>query len=279
MLFRKVVGETLVGTFVQDQAYSNTLLYVMKTVAPHYELHYILALLNSTLIGAYFRAAYAISQEDIFPQIMLDDMSLLPIRRIEFTTPAHERVRLVKGGIAEIAEWIEAAKVAAAPSASFSAFSGSNFGRWLDARLSAQPEQADVIHNLLAYLAEQMMEMNKQKPATTADFWLDLEGVTDTANFETLRNKGKHERTLWKRAPACRPFVSQESHATRRLDESLSWNEDAFKAFVKVLAGKVQNLTDVVAVYRKYHPAYRDLVTRWAVRGNRWHFHNRRNGK
>ena len=32
-----------------------------------------------------------------------------------------------------------------------------------DARLSAQPEQSDVVHDLLAHLAGQMIEMNKEK--------------------------------------------------------------------------------------------------------------------
>jgi hypothetical protein len=39
-------------------------------------------------------------------------------------------------------------------SVAFSAFSDSKLGRWVDARLSAEPEQADVVHDLLAHLAE-----------------------------------------------------------------------------------------------------------------------------
>ena len=35
-------------------------------------------------------------------------------------------------GIAEAAEWIEAAEEGSVDSATFSAFSGSNVGRWLD---------------------------------------------------------------------------------------------------------------------------------------------------
>jgi hypothetical protein len=69
---------------------------------------------------------------------------------------------------------------------------------------------------------------------------------------------------LWK-AEVCRPFVDQESRSTRHLDESLGWNEDCFKAFVNMLAGKVSNLSNVVGVYRKHHPAYRALVARIAA--------------
>jgi hypothetical protein len=57
-------------------------------------------------------------------------------------------------------------------------------------------------------------------------------------------------------------FVGQESRSTRMLEESLGWNEEAFKAFVKALAGNVANLSALVRVYRKHHPAYRDLVDR-----------------
>jgi len=117
---------------------------------------------------------------------------------------------------------------------SFSAFSASTFGRWLDKRLSpihtpdpalirqhnADPlnedwqlpeegpvEQPDVVHDLLAHLAEQMIEMNKQKQAEVKGFleWLEREiGVPiDNLTRKTyLRNylgdyqKGEHHLTL-----------------------------------------------------------------------------------
>ena len=75
LLFRKIVGEILVGSYIQEQAYSNTLLYAIKATTPDYLLNYILPLLNSRIVGSYFRIAYAISKEDTFPQIMLDDIA------------------------------------------------------------------------------------------------------------------------------------------------------------------------------------------------------------
>jgi hypothetical protein len=119
-----------------------------------------------------------------------------------------------------------------------------------------------VIHDLLTHLVGQMIGMNKEKRAAAEAFWLDLEGVTDTESFVTLRHKGKQERTLWKQGPACRPFVSEESRSTRHIDESLWWNEEAFKVFVKALVGRVANLSDLVSVYRAHSPAYGELVAR-----------------
>jgi hypothetical protein len=196
----------------------------------------------------------------LYVETKIKHLDLLPIRHIRFTTENDDRRKHLDNLICQYEsgqdnlllntiEWL----LPKDASDNFLAFASGT---------TRCEERSDVVHDLLTHLARQMMEMNKQKQATVADFWLDLEGVTDAANFETLRTKGKREATLWKRAPACRPFVSQESHATRRLNESLGWNEDAFKAFVKVLVGKVQNLSDLVEVYRKYHPAYRDLVTR-----------------
>jgi hypothetical protein len=49
------------------------------------------------------------------------------------------------------------------------------------------------------------------------------------------------------------------------LDESLAWNEDCFKAFVKMLEGQIANLSDVVGVYRRYRRAVGALVQRIAA--------------
>jgi hypothetical protein len=132
------------------------------------------------------------------------------------------------------------------------------------ARLAAQPEQADVIHDLLAYLAEQMIEMNKEKQNVATACWLDVEGVTDAATFARLRDKGKQEASLWS-LPACQPYVRQDSHSSRSLEDALAWDEAAFKAFVKALTGSVPNLSQLVKVYQAHSPTYSQLVARLAA--------------
>ena len=133
-----------------------------------------------------------------------------------------------------------------------------------DDRHQAEPEQADVVHDLLAYLAERMIAMHKEKQERTESFWLDLEGVTEKETFTALQ-KGKQESTLWKRSAACRLFVSEESHSSHSLDESLGWSETAFRDFAKVLAGKIKHLSDLIEVYRSHAPAYSELVARIAA--------------
>ena len=149
-----------------------------------------------------------------------------PIRRIAFTTPTDERARLVEVGITEATEWIESTEKGSVDSVKFSVFSGSKLGHWLEQRLSpihipdpalvrqhnADPlnkdhqlpeagpvEQSDVVHGLLAHLAEQMMAMNKDKQAEVKGFLSWLETFLGCP-VDDLRGKtyvrAYHERTF-----------------------------------------------------------------------------------
>ncbi len=210
------------------------------------DLAFLLAVINSELCSFLYREIFgALALQGGYLRVGPPQVEKLPIRRINFTTLAAEREQLV-----------------AQAQAFYTAGDHDKLLVFTRDRLAADPDQSDVVHDLLAHLAEQMMAINTQKQAAVEAFWLDLEGVTEAAAFEILRNKGKHERTLWKKAEACRLFVREESHSTRRLDESLSWNEEAFKAFVKILVGRVQGLSDLVGVYRAHSPAYGELVAR-----------------
>jgi hypothetical protein len=163
---------TIRGTLDTDQFYHTNSIHstFLKQDDRRYSLLYVLSLLNSSL-GNYCHFSLSLKGPDLHPQVLVTNIPKLPIRRISFTTPTDERARLVKAGIAEATEWIEGTEE---PSASSVSFSGSNLGRWLDARLTADPEQSDVVHDLLAHLAEQMIAMNKEKQAETRGFrdWL-----------------------------------------------------------------------------------------------------------
>ena len=58
-----------------------------------------------------------------------------------------------------------------------------------------QPSEADVIHDLLAYLAEQMIELNKQKQTETKGFLTWLERLIGT-EIDNLTNKSKIQNYL-----------------------------------------------------------------------------------
>ncbi len=59
---------------------------------------------------------------------------------------------------------------------------------FVGARLDAKPEESDVVHDLLAYLAERMIEMNREKNAEIKGFLRWLEGGIG-APVEELANK------------------------------------------------------------------------------------------
>jgi hypothetical protein len=224
-------------------------------LTPSDSLGYLAALCNSLLLSWIYSEYFgALRMGGGYLQFQAPQLGVLPIRRIELTTPADERARLAEEGRRLYQSRLPAVDRGLK---GFERVLG-----FVEQQLSQEPERADVVHDLLAYLAEQMIEMNKRKQAAVEAFWLDLEGVINTTTFETLRNKGKQEATLWKRSEACRPFVSPESHATRSLDESLSWSEEAFKAFVKALARNVEGLSRLVRVYQAHSPAYRELIAR-----------------
>jgi len=80
ILIRKIIGSTLIATYMTETYYCNTLLYVLKInkdMALSYP--YLLGILNSQLIGWYFRKKFQINAMDTFPQIMIRDMMQFPI--------------------------------------------------------------------------------------------------------------------------------------------------------------------------------------------------------
>jgi hypothetical protein len=82
ILIRKITGRTLISTYVSDTSYCNTLLFVLKLKNRNYSYKCILGILNSALIGWYFRKKFQISEDDTFPQIMIRDILQLPIPKI-----------------------------------------------------------------------------------------------------------------------------------------------------------------------------------------------------
>ena len=104
----------------------------------------------------------------------------MPIRRINFTTPADERnLQLEKAKILY----------------QFCLNEGSVdcvIG-FVKHHLAADPERADIVHDLLGFLAAQMLEMNKAKGAEIRGFlrWLEREiGV----EIDVLQNKTAIQR-------------------------------------------------------------------------------------
>jgi len=136
-----------------------------------YTLYYILAVVNSTLLNW----RYSLDNTSII--ISNITLERLPIRRISFTIPHKERARLAEEGRG-LTESRRDRLGADGTKETYALFLQSELGRWMSARLEAEPEQSDVIHDLLAYLAEQMTAMHKEKQAEAKGFLDWLAGYT-----------------------------------------------------------------------------------------------------
>ena len=162
LLARFLSAELVVGRDNVGYASTNLVYHIHLLEQVDLSLDFLLAVMCSHLLSFWYRVAFQ-NEEVKFPHVQKSHLASIPICRIAFTTLPEERERLVAVGTAEAAEWIERAEKTSAKSVTFSAFSDSNLGRWLDACLSADPEQSDVVHDLLAHLAERMIERHKQR--------------------------------------------------------------------------------------------------------------------
>ena len=131
----------------------------------------------------------------------------LPIRRIAFTTPPEERARYLAQAVALYEEALcrgEASASKGALKGSIPSADASPLQQCMAAHLAARPERADVVHDLLAHLAERMIALNKEKQAEVKGFlaWLErelgapLEGLTGKSRLQNYLGdyqKGKAE--------------------------------------------------------------------------------------
>ena len=142
--------------------------------AEGYSEEFLLAVLNSRLLTYIYQLRTG-EVGRTFAQVKLYDLRQLPIRRIAFTAPVETRAAL-----AAEAQRLAAVAVTTGDFTTVLAF--------VAEQLTAQLERSDVIHDLLAGLAEQMIAMNKQKGDEMRGFLAWLERETG-ARIEDLTGK------------------------------------------------------------------------------------------
>lgn len=143
---------------------------------------YLCSLLNSTLLQKFLRTRLAPRFGNLYIETKITHLDQLPIRRIDFTTSSDDRARYSEKG-RRLYEQFCAKE-------DFACVLG-----FVDHELSQQPKRSDVVHDLLSFLAGQMIDMNKQKQAEMKGFlaWLEREiGVP----IDSLANKSKVQNYL-----------------------------------------------------------------------------------
>lgn len=184
LLTRFVAVEPI--TAYDSVGYHNTnVLYNLKLKPEQpYSLHYLCALLNSKLIGWWFRLTFQ-SEEAIYPHIQKSQLERIPIRKIDFSLREAERKERQKTASQLYEAYLEE------PASSYEAFLQTEFGAWVQERLQANESVA--LHDLLAHLAEQMHTLSLQVHNEKQGFlrWLyghigarDPESLDDRADIE-----------------------------------------------------------------------------------------------
>ncbi|MAO66084.1 MAG: restriction endonuclease [Balneola sp.] len=79
ILARKIVSDRLIATYIPEKSYCNTLLFIIKLESEEFTYKSLLGILNSKLIGWYYRKKFQINPEDTFPQILIRDINQFPI--------------------------------------------------------------------------------------------------------------------------------------------------------------------------------------------------------
>lgn len=125
-----------------------------------YKLGYILSVLNSKIIHFFMNESFSGAQiRGGYLRFRPQFVERIPVRKINFTTPEPRHTSLTQ----EAKELVS---------------SEDTYGllTFTAQRLSAQPEESDVVHDLLAFLAQKMIEMNKQKQSEMKRYLGWLEG-------------------------------------------------------------------------------------------------------
>jgi len=122
--------------------------------------YYITSILNSRLTEVVWSIVLS-DFKAVFPELKGEWIEQWPIRRIEFTTPKKKRATLV-----EKAKQLYQRSLEDGNTESVLAL--------VAEQLAAKSERADVVHDLLAFLAERMTALNRDKSAAAKQFLTDL---------------------------------------------------------------------------------------------------------
>lgn len=155
---RKQLPVQLVGTLDEKSFYNrHSLSNIIMKEGAQINISYILAVFNSSLLNSWFANKYGLLME-----VGIFKVNQIPIRHINFTTPGSVRSKLLEEGKTLYEMFLEKKTF-------------QSIIVLMENCLSHEPQQADVMHDILAFLANQMGDMNKEKQKEIKGFlkWLE----------------------------------------------------------------------------------------------------------
>ncbi|HVB75547.1 MAG TPA: TaqI-like C-terminal specificity domain-containing protein, partial [Ktedonobacteraceae bacterium] len=218
------------------------------------EQKYLTSLLNSSLVDFFFRTISALIRGD-YLRFFTQYVTQIPIRRITSTTPDEKRAALVEQGVAHYTSGRREEVLALVESC-----------------LASQPEQGDVVHDLLVYLAEQMLVLNKRRQEKVEDFSNDLYSILTTDLAKIARLWTPMNTVKKGDVDKARKLVEAQNElgtlASRQLDlhnDIGLLSESQWRWLLVQRLGHKANLSRSIKVYRDHQPLIVELDTRIAT--------------
>lgn len=161
-LIYRQTADNLICTILLDYFYTrNSIHNFILAEDSDVSLEYIAALFNSRLLTWIYRL---MTQETgkVHPQVHIKHTRLLPIRKIDFITENSLKGKLIKDGI-DLFNCINSTN------------EESHFLEFIESCLNHKPEQSDIIHDLLSFLAKQMFLMKTNMRTDMKSFlsWIE----------------------------------------------------------------------------------------------------------
>jgi len=185
VLVQQVIWKTLKASSADQTGivHNNSIFHIW---APYgeYNLRFVLGLLNSHFIAWVFPLVSNKTFGDKFPKLSHGDLSALPIRHIMFTTPKDQRTKLFIQGKGLYQEYLQSLN-----RGKMLTFISQCLPQKTDGMPDTEHEQSDVVHDLLAFLAEEMTRLNKEKQSSIKAFLSWLEKEILKSSVEDQKNK------------------------------------------------------------------------------------------
>jgi len=210
---------------------------------------YLVPLLNSSLIEFFFWTISAFIRGG-YLRFFTQYVTQIPVRRITFTTPTDERIALTNEG-----------------TALYKQDKHEELLILVEYCLAHQPEQSDIIHDLLVYLAEGMLNLHKQKQGALENFIFGLESVLSTSELQRIerlwtppgttrtaeQEAGKHPEAQEAQTEAEERLGRLSKRPLELRDDIGLLNEDQWKWLLKRRLS-MPDLVNLVRLFRQFQP-------------------------
>lgn len=91
ILVRRIIGQTLICTYTNEEYVTSQLLQIVKPVNPA-NSKFLLGILNSKLMAYYFRKKYN-RQDKTFPEIRIYELASLPVKQVYEGVPSEMKIK------------------------------------------------------------------------------------------------------------------------------------------------------------------------------------------